>query len=185
MLTRTVGSLQNLCRTRWHVQLHYYCHAAESKFASNQKLISITPECILSSHSSFSESASNFFSFHHLRAHTTVSYEQNASMTAGQGRAGQRGCAANLLQLQPGSMQQAVHDKLVQGVDKVAELVCQHIAMLQRAACRPSTSLHPGPFQAPLCPSDLRGRRRFAASHVPMYACLMSEGFRSATQMKC
>ena len=52
----------------------------------------------------------------------------------------------DLLQLQPGSMQQAVHDKLVQGIDKVAELVCQHITRLQRAACRPSTSLHSCPF---------------------------------------
>ena len=61
-----------------------------------------------------------------------------------------------LLQLQPGTMQETIHDKLVQGVDEMAELVRQHITMLQTAACLPSTGLHSCPFQAPLCPAYLQ-----------------------------
>ena len=56
----------------------------------------------------------------------------------------------------PGTVQQAVHHKLVQGVDKVAELVRQHIAMLQGLPRTAPPCLYPDPLQTPLGPPHLQ-----------------------------
>ena len=66
---------------------------------------------------------------------------------------------ADLLQVVPGAVQKTIHHKLVQSVDKVAELVCQHIAMLQGLPSTAPPCLHSNLFQTPLGPPHLQANR--------------------------
>lgn len=66
---------------------------------------------------------------------------------------------ADLLQVVPGAVQKTIHHKLVQSVDKVAELVCQHIAMLQGLPGTAPPCLHSDLFQTPLGPPYLQANR--------------------------
>ena len=79
------------------------------------------------------------------------------------------------MKLMPCPVQQAVHDKLVQRVDKVAELVGQHMAVLQGLVCTRPPCLHPHPFQAPLGPPDLScAQQLHVASQCHLATCITS-----------